>query len=88
MKTNKYNYSLVIQQYYAGAYGWEDATEYAANSQKQCLERTEKEFTRKDGTTGKKLVSQCLLDANEYRLMGYPTRVIFRRTPNVNVNPQ
>jgi hypothetical protein len=62
MKTkNKYNYLKVIQQHY-GAYGWEDVSEYPANSCGTVL----------DGALLKS-------DLSEYRLLGYPTRVIFRK---------
>lgn len=84
MKTRKYNYFLVIQQNFG--FGWEDVSQYEATSTGTCLERTEKEYTKKDGTTGKKSVSLCLLDANEYRLMGYSTRIIFRKEKAQAVN--
>lgn len=74
MKANKYNYSLVIQQFYTGAYGWEDVSEYPATSTGKCIETTTNASGRK--------ISLCKHDANEYRASGYPTRVIFRRTLN------
>jgi len=73
----KFNYLLVIQQNFGQ--GWEDVSEYQATSTGNCLERTEKEYTKKNGKTGIRSVSLCLLDANEYRLTGYPTRIIKRR---------
>ena len=60
MKTKKYNYIKVIQQYFGN--GWEDVSEYEANSNGAAID--------------KKLI---LHDLREYRLTGYPTRVIFRR---------
>ena len=62
MKTNKYNYSKVIQQNYGGQYGWEDVSAYEATSNGLAKDR--------------KLIKA---DLAEYRLLGYPTRVIFRR---------
>lgn len=61
MKTTKYQYAKVIQQLYASAYGWEDASEYKTNSASIPVDR----------------------DAlKEYHLLGYPTRIIFRRSLN------
>lgn len=60
MRTKKYEYLKVIQQFFGN--GWEDVSEYEANSN----------GTAKD----KKLL---LHDLREYRLTGYPTKVIFRR---------
>ena len=60
MKTKKYNYIKVIQQFFG--YYWEDVSEYEAKSN--------------GATIDKKLLMH---DLREYRLTGYPTRVIFRR---------
>lgn len=71
MKTTKYNYLKVIQQHYGQ--GWEDVSEYEANSA-----GIPKELCDKLTDKGRK---QSLLshDLKEYRLTGYPTRVIFRK---------
>ena len=37
MKVNKYLYLLVIQQYYASSYGWEDVSEYNEKSKIRCV---------------------------------------------------
>ena len=67
MKTKKFNYIKVIQQFFG--YCWEDVSEYEANSNGTAKER--------------KLL---LHDLKEYRLTGYPTRVIFRREKNTLIN--
>lgn len=68
----KYNYLKVIQQNYGQ--GWEDVSEYETNST-----GTPKEYTDKIvGNYGRKL-SLLAHDLREYRLIGYPTRVIFRK---------
>ncbi len=69
MKTTKYDYTKVIQQSYGQ--GWEDVSEYEADSQ-----GLTKEFTTTNGKR-EKLITH---DLREYRTLGYPTRVIFRRT--------
>lgn len=61
----KYNYIAVIQQYYGQ--GWEDVSEYETTSTGHAIERDE---------NGKSTLSH---DLKEYRLTGYPTRVIKRR---------
>ena len=73
MKTNKYNYTKVIQQHYGQ--GWEDVSEYETNSNgrhKEFIPATEKEPKK----------TLLMHDLNEYRLTGYPTRVIRRKEPN------
>lgn len=76
MKTNKYNYYLVIQQNYGQ--GWEDVSQYNADSKGNCLERTEKVNSK-----GMKIMqSNCALDAKEYQLTGYSTRIINRKELN------
>jgi len=85
MKANKYNYLLVIQQ--NTGQGWEDVSEYKANSKGKCLELHElTEISKKTGFPITRKISLCLNDAKEYRLMGYPTRVIFRKVQAVS-NP-
>jgi hypothetical protein len=74
MRNNKYLYTKVIQQYYGQ--GWEDASEYKCNS----LGNTIETCTTKDN----KIVKTIKLDLKEYRLLGYPTRVIFRKEKNTN----
>lgn len=63
MKSNKYSYLNVIQQNYGQ--GWEDVSEYEANS--------------KGVSIDKALLKK---DLKEYQLMGYATRVIFRKQLN------
>lgn len=74
MKTNKYTYLKVIQQNYGQ--GFEDVSKYETNSQGTPKEF--KEFEKVDGVH-KRPVSLLRLDLKEYRLLGYPTRVIFRK---------
>lgn len=77
-KANKYNYLLVIQQHYGQ--GWEDVSEYEATSQGDAKEYDNKILINKHGREYK----QTLLrhDLKEYQLMGYSTRVIFRKELN------
>lgn len=73
MKSNKYNYLNVIQQNYGQ--GWEDVSEYEADSAGNTIEKV-----RRINKYGKmQNFSLCSEDAKEYRLTGYPTRVIFRK---------
>lgn len=76
MKSNKYNYLNVIQQNYGQ--GWEDVSEYQANSKGVSIE-----YSDKLSPKGRK---ETLLkhDAREYRATGYATRVIFRKELNNN----
>lgn len=70
-KVNKYKYTKVIQQYYSAGHGWEDASEYPCNSA---------------GSTAAISVENYELfknDLKEYRLLGYPTRTIVRKAPNL-----
>lgn len=77
MKQNKYNYLNVIQQHYGQ--GWEDVSTYEATSAGVSKEQTEIISKR----TGRKIkVSLCSQDVKEYRLTGYPTRVVFRKELN------
>ncbi len=63
MKTNKYKYLKVIQQNYGQ--GWEDNSEYAVQS-----------TGMPHNTVDRSLIYN---DLKEYRLTGYPTRLIFRK---------
>ena len=72
MKTLKYEYNNVIQQHYGQ--GWEDVSEYAATSTGKSIEMSDRQNPK-----GRK-ESLCAHDIREYRLMGYPTRLIFRKT--------
>jgi hypothetical protein len=63
MKANKYNYLNVIQQNYGN--GWEDNSEYQAKSNGVSIDKTTRELLNHD--------------LKEYRLTGYPTRLIFRK---------
>lgn len=70
---NKYEYWNVIQQHYGQ--GWEDVSHYEADSQGNSIEKV-----RRLNKYGKmQNFSLCGDDAKEYRLTGYPTRVIFRK---------
>lgn len=71
MRTLKYNYIKVIQQNYGQ--GWEDASEYEATSTGM-----PKEISDKLSPKGKK-ETLLMHDLREYRLLGYPTKVIFRK---------
>lgn len=77
MRQNKYEYSNVIQQNY-GAYGWEDVSEYEADSTGHSKEMSGKFIERPNGR--KRELTLLAHDLKEYRLTGHPTRVIFRRT--------
>ena len=63
----KYRYLKVIQQYYSSSYGWEDVSEYETDS---------------TGYANKEQRWLLSHDLKEYRLTGYPTRVIKRRELN------
>ena len=79
MKTNKFEYKNVIQQNY-GAYGWEDVSEYEANSTGKSINTALHSGTFVKTKTGRERELTLLAhDLKEYRLTGYPTRVIFRR---------
>lgn len=77
MKANKYNYTKVIQQNYGC--GWEDASSYETDST-----GTPKEKVIEKYPSGKWKYSTSLLmkDLKEYKLLGYPTRVIKRKELN------
>ena len=73
---NKYNYLNVIQQNYGQ--GWEDVSEYEATSQGVSVETFY--TTSPSPITGRKVkISLCRHDFKKYCLMGYPTRIIFRK---------
>ena len=74
MKQNKFNYLKVVQQNYGQ--GWEDVSEYEATSAFHPIENSDKLSPQ-----GRK---ESLLnhDVREYRLTGYPTRVINRKELN------
>lgn len=72
----KYNYSQVIQQYYGQ--GWEDVSEYETDSQFINREKSGSFYTDKYGK--QREYSLIGHDLKEYRLTGYPTRLINRRT--------
>lgn len=74
-RENKYNYVLVIQQHYG--YGWEDVSEYVSNSKGEAVEMDNKVLVSSIGIEYKETLLKH--DVREYRLMGYPTRVIFRK---------
>jgi len=76
MKTKKYNYNKVIQQNYGQ--GWEDVSTYETNSQGYPKELTN--IPHKHTRQG--FISLLAHDLKEYRLLGYPTRVIFRKSLN------
>jgi len=81
----KYNYLNVIQQNYGG-YGWEDVSEYdsdSAGNDKSHVEKME-QVTTKIGSFRLRKVTLLQHDLKEYRLTGYPTRVIKRRELNTN----
>lgn len=75
MKATKYNYFRVIQQNYGGS--WEDVSYYPCNSQGVTTEKSGFFRTLRSG----RVVERTLLayDVEQYRLTGYPTRVITRR---------
>lgn len=75
MKNNKYNYLRVIQQNYAGY--WEDVSQYDCNSTGRVSEMSGTFITLKSGR--KQELTALGHDLKEYKLLGYPTRVIFRR---------
>lgn len=79
MKNNKYSYSKVIQQNY-GCCGFEDVSAYRCNSQGVTTEMSGKFRTT---PSGRKIeISALKHDLAEYKMLGYPTRVIFRRELN------
>jgi hypothetical protein len=75
MKTNKYKYLKVIQQ--NCGQGWEDVSEYETNSKGTPKEYTGEPKMLPNGLF--KAVSLLSHDLKEYRITGYPTRVIQRK---------
>lgn len=75
-RQTKYIYLAVIQQHF-GAYGWEDVSEYATDSTYFPIEKSDKP----NPITGR---PESLLnhDLREYKMHGFPTRVIHRRELN------
>lgn len=73
MKTNKYKYFKVIQQHFGQ--GWEDVSVYTTNSQFKVQGQVFE--TLKSGRQIE--LCPCSLDLIEYKLQGYPTRVINRK---------
>lgn len=73
MKTNKYTYLKVIQQNYGK--GWEDVSEYETDSYGVPVEKVQSINSR--GTQ-----SLLIHDYKEYKLLGYPTRVVKRKQLN------
>jgi len=78
-KANKYIYLQVIQQNYGN--GWEDNSEYECNSQFLNFEKSGIFYTDSKGR--QKEYSLIGHDLKEYRLTGYPTRLICRKELNV-----
>ena len=72
---NKYNYIAVIQQNYGQ--GWEDVSEYETDSQYRNFEKSGSFYTDKYGRQRER--SLITHDIAEYRLTGYPTRLIHRK---------
>ena len=73
--TTKYNYFKVIQQNYGQ--GWEDVSFYETKSDYINFEKSGKTRVNKYGKTVE--ISLISHDIAEYRLMGYPTRLINRK---------
>jgi len=76
---NKYNYLKVIQQYYGQ--GWEDVSEYEADSKGNLIGESmhSGKFVTNEKTGRTTELTLLSHDLKEYRLLGYPTRVIFRK---------
>ena len=78
MKTNKYNYYLVIQQNYG--FGWEDNSFYQCTSNGLPVEKSDKFRETKSGL--KIPISLYSHDLAEYNRTGYATRTIKRKEIN------
>lgn len=78
-KETKYNYMNVIQQHYGQ--GWEDVSEYEADSRGRSIGESlhSGKFITNSRTGRTRELTLLSHDAAEYRLTGYPTRVIFRK---------
>lgn len=83
-KINKYNYFNVIQQNYG--FGWEDVSEYEADSKGNSIGESlhSGKFITSEKTGRKREITLLSHDLSEYRLTGYPTRLIFRKELNNN----
>ena len=73
--SNKYNYFKVIQQHCGQ--GWEDVSFYETKSDYINREKSGKTAVNKYGKTYE--ISLIAHDIAEYRLTGYPTRLINRK---------
>jgi len=80
-KSNKYTYYSIIQQNYGQ--GWEDVSHYETNSQYLNFEKSGKTRVNKYGKTVE--ISLISHDIAEYRLLGYPTRLINRKELNKTI---
>ena len=76
----KYTYTNVIQQHFG--HGWEDVSEYEANSKGQSIGEAlhSGKFVTSPKTGRTREITLLTHDLIEYKTLGYPTRVIFRRT--------
>jgi len=81
-KQNKYSYYNVIQQHFGQ--GWEDVSEYEANSKGENIGNSlhSGKFITNPKTGNTRELSLLAHDVKEYRLTGYPTRIIFRKELN------
>lgn len=70
-KITKYEYKNVIQQNYG--FGWEDNSEYEADSKGNSIVMNDKLSPKGHRET------LCSHDLREYRATGYATRLIFRK---------
>lgn len=78
-QVTKYIYTSVIQQYYGQ--GWEDVSEYESDSQHNHTERVLITIiSKRTGLPIQRSVSLLSQDIKEYELLGYPTRIIYRKT--------
>ncbi len=77
MATAKFTYAKVIQQ--NTGTGFEDVSVYPSNSQGKVLNNKSGVFATKQGKTYER--SLIKYDYEQYIASGYPTRVIFRRSP-------
>ena len=75
MSAKKYNYLKVIQQNFGN--GFEDVSQYECNSQGVTTEMSGKFKELKNGN--KREINLLMHDLHEYKITGYPTRVIMRR---------
>lgn len=75
MRTNKYTYLKVIQQSFGQ--GWEDVSKYETDS--AGIPKEVQPGAWNTGTYKPSLHSVLAHDLKEYKLLGYPTRVIRRK---------